>query len=240
MIYSKEYLGLQIDLAGRAAEITDHALIEAIRTYTAISRSLKLKHKEANPTNEVWREYARRLDGGNPKEETYNYYKSRTKTVFDSEKRWTFGSFQCTAPDEEGLIHIHFSDQDGPGDGPLNRSRVSERIKELTVMFGHIKESFPEARMIGGFSWLYNIEAYRRLFPEEYVNNQAVKQWWRSLALWGQFLQRNGCLRHPGSDDFRDRIMEETTMDGLWEAFPHKPLEVRCPIEVFYDFYGIK
>jgi hypothetical protein len=36
-------------------------------------------------------------------------------------------------------------------------------------MFAHIAEHEPQATTVCGASWLYNCEAYRRLFPPSYT-----------------------------------------------------------------------
>ncbi|GHO62136.1 hypothetical protein KSC_010280 [Ktedonobacter sp. SOSP1-52] len=67
--------------------------------------------------------------------------------------------------------HIHFSNLDFSGYGPLTHQRREARLADLWSMFSHIKRFHPEARLVQGSSWLYNREAYTHLFPREYAHS---------------------------------------------------------------------
>ena len=53
-----------------------------------------------------------------------------------------------------------------------------------------------------GASWLYNLEAYRRLFPASYVATARVlPDRFRHMPLWGQFVNRHGADLSPLKPD---------------------------------------
>ena len=49
------------------------------------------------------------------------------------------------------------------------------RKSELLEMFRHIQANHPDVETVRGGSWLYNIPAYLRLFPPNYV--KTANQW---------------------------------------------------------------
>lgn len=88
------------------------------------------------------------------------------------ENETRFGCFSFEPPDGEGAVRIHFGNRVGSNDaGPLARENMERRLDELRDMFGHIRIAYPDAVSVRGGSWLYRVEAYRRLFPPDYVKS---------------------------------------------------------------------
>jgi hypothetical protein len=67
--------------------------------------------------------------------------------------------------------------------------RSAARVSELTSLVHHVRSTQGEAvKEVAGVSWLYNLRAYRRLFPEGYVASAKVAEnRFRNMPLWGQF-----------------------------------------------------
>lgn len=114
------------------------------------------------------------------------------------------------------------------------------RIAELTDMFRHIKAHLPEVETVVGGSWLYNIDAYRRLFPTRFLETARTQPsepgFW---ATWGQFLRGNGQLDEEKAESFLNCLEQQTTLDGCLCCFPLAILRLESPISVFYKYYGI-
>ena len=70
---------------------------------------------------------------------------------------------------------------------------MAESIENLRRMFQHIKDNVSVAKTVKGNTWLYNLEAYRRLFPPDYTAQMEVNEShvFQFLSLWGQFFDRN-------------------------------------------------
>lgn len=157
--------------------------------------------------------------------------------------RFPFGNhFACEAPNEAGIVRIHFRNRfNTDAHGPLHATNIAQRRADLTEMFGFVAKSWPDAKAINGASWLYNMEAYRRLFPADYGASRTVMVGPRSmhgLSTWGQFL------------DFRGRAKPEIVerfvrgLDGLdvkqpWLSFPYQVLTTTAPLESFRREYGV-
>ena len=108
-------------------------------------------------------------------------------------------------------------------------------------MFGFIVKRWPDAKAINGASWLYNMEAYRRLFPADYGASRTVLVGPRSmhgLSTWGQFLDYRGRAK----PEIVERFVRE--LDGLdvkepWLSFPYQVLATKAPLESFRREYGV-
>lgn len=87
---------------------------------------------------------------------------------------------------------------------------------------------------------MYNLAAYRRLFPPEYVGAaDPVAPDFQYMSLWGQFLDRHGEARLGPTGSFLARITAATTVDALACSFPMPVRAPRCPITHFYAFYEL-
>jgi hypothetical protein len=59
------------------------------------------------------------------------------------------------------------------------------------------------------------------------------------LALWGQFLTKEGQVREKMASDFLHCAEEQETLEATKQCFPYLPLRPKCSIDYFYRFYGI-
>lgn len=92
-----------------------------------------------------------------------------------------------------------------------------------------------------GTSRLYNLPAYRALFPSEYVATATpVRPGFTFLSVWGQFLDGHWDVRPESAQSFRASLERTRSRADLEASFPFWPLGVRGPIQLHYDFYGIE
>ena len=136
-------------------------------------------------------------------------------------------------------MRIHFGNYEHDHIGPLSAAKAGKRRHELKKMFAYVKETYPLAREVRGVSWLYNREAYRRLFPPEYFDSREIQETsphFQGSSRWGQFLDHRGGVRPALRERFR-RNLEHMDIDKLWEVFPLPTFRLRAPIKLFYDYY---
>jgi hypothetical protein len=91
-----------------------------------------------------------------------------------------------------------------------------------------------------GASWLYNLEAYRRLFPKSYLATaHVIHGRFQHMPLWGQFVARNGEIKESRAHQFLERLGRQSSLEGLDDCFPLQVLRVEAPMRELYDFYGV-
>lgn len=137
-------------------------------------------------------------------------------------------------------MKIHFSNRDtDEAGGPLAAAKAGRRRAELAAMMLWIAERHPEATHICGRSWLYNLEAYRRLFPPAYVATRTLAPGPLLLtgtSSWGQMIDSREAIR----TDARDALLAnlaDLDPEAPWTAFPMRVLAVQAPLETFVRFY---
>jgi hypothetical protein len=127
------------------------------------------------------------------------------------------------------------------GHSPLAFERRGRRLAELTALFQHVGRTPREPLEVVGASRLYNLEAYRRLFPVSYLGSaRAIGQRFRHMPLWSQFLDRHGDIKESTTRPFLRRLEQQSSLDGLDECFPFQVLSPTASVKQFYDFYGIE
>jgi hypothetical protein len=140
------------------------------------------------------------------------------------------------------MVRIHFRNRVNKDSvGPLHASNVSKRREELKEMFGHVANRWPETKAVGGASWLYNTEGYRRLFPKAFAESRTPLVGPRpihGLSTWGQFLDFRGYVKPPIVETFRQNLKSLDPAQA-WLSFPYLVLTTTAPFDVFRREYGL-
>jgi hypothetical protein len=230
-----DYFRLQLLLAEAVAARTGEPLAGALTRLTNLMRRLRLDEGGA------WPGFAARLA-------ELPTTASRLALVLDAFVaappdpfgKPPFGCFGHDPPDADGVVRIHFPGGDSDdGSGPLARHKMGRRRAELAAMVASIRARHPDATAVRGGSWLYNLEAYRRLFPPAFVESRSSPGAWRlaGTSTWGQMIDHAGRLR-PASRDFFMARLQSVDPAAPWEVFPLRALATRAPLQVFVDFYA--
>lgn len=240
MIFSREFYALNLALANRVQKVAYFPLELALRQYTNLYIRFGLRHVLDNH-NPVWQEYISGLTGSEGDVAwTYRFALQHGSYPEVDILQATFGCFSYSVWDEKS-IRIHFHNNEGSGISPLSDTRREVRLEELRGMFGHIKQHESKTETILGGSWLYHLEAYRRLFPPAFLSTaRPGKDDYPYLTLWGQFLDRNGRVRPEPARKFMDSLEMHTTLQGILGSFPLKALYVEAPLQAFYEFYAVR
>jgi hypothetical protein len=152
-----------------------------------------------------------------------------------------FGCFSFEPPDAEGAVRIHFGNKVAGSAGPLARENMAERQRELRTMFAHIRAAHPETSSVRGGSWLYRVEAYRRLFPVEYIASCTPARGlmrFDGTSSWGQFLDWHGDVKRDLRDIFL-RNLPSLDPKSAEDTFPLPAMRAKAPVGLFYDFYDV-
>ena len=240
---SPEFFDLQLKFADAVQTKSGLLMESTLRDYTNLRQRF---FGAANPrareeAETIWQKYVEGLNTHkNRLDWTYQSYLRLRRQGELSQWDNMFGCFTFHLR-EDGGIQVHFENKDAKGGGPLSAGNIDKRLADLKAMFTLIKEQCPNAKYVHGESWLYNLDAYKRLFPESYTRNPEPQRGnFTHGRRWGQFLDSDGDLKKDGADTLlKNMEKEEITLGNLADAFPLQPLVVRGDIQDFYRMYGV-
>lgn len=234
------YFEVQLLFAEAIADRTSRTLSDACLEFTNLHRRFGLGRIEAGAASSGWTRYAegleQRASGPDRLAWTVSFFTEASPSE-DSARR--FGCFSYELIDAGSVVRIHFSNRDRTDDrGPLARVKADRRMSELREMFGFIRANHSTARVVKGGSWLYNLEAYRRLFPPDYAASRFEPQRVRldGTSSWGQLLDFRGFVKPAVRQALLDNI-RSLDIAAPWTAFPMRALGAQGAIEQFYRFY---
>jgi hypothetical protein len=244
MAYSRAFFDFQLTFAQRLARKFQLPLAEVVYQYTTFSMSF---HRVKSFSKDDWSGYLAGLSqADDPTEWTYRWYLDRQgpdpapdDTTFYEHA--LFGCFYYTVR-TGGIIRLHFVKNDWPGQRPLGVERLAVRQAELRRMFAYIRQHEPTAQAVRGNSWLYNLDAYCRLYPPAYPANMATSEdedEFQFLALWGQCFDRAWQPKPIVTQELLRRVAALTDLSRLRLCFPYQIRQPECAIEHFYQFYGV-
>jgi len=235
--YPYEFFELNYRYARRAAQVSGCALEDALLKYTHLYLAFGLG-RSFDPTEPAWVEFLEGLKTEtDPKAWIYATYR-HSLALRLRPPEMTFGCFSYAAW-EGGRIRLHFHNPQ-PGESPLSRLAIPERMQELRQMFTYIQEHVPEAQTVVGGSWLYNLEAYCRLFPAQFIQSaRTVEPDPQFIAQWGQFLDHHGAVKPNLARKFLDCLEQQQDLEGVLRCFPYPFIRVEASITFFFPFYGI-
>ncbi|MDQ2716519.1 MAG: hypothetical protein M3Z08_16565 [Chloroflexota bacterium] len=236
MDLSPAFFDLQFRFADSIVRVSYLSFEEALLNFTNLY--LRFIGPSFDPAHPVWQAY---LEGLRQAPEramwTHAFYQHRREPHSPS----PYGCFHYSYLPEENMIRYHFVNVDTSGSGPLSKERMPVRLQELKTMFAEIKKQYGDGPRVRGNSWLYAIEAYRRLFPAQYTRDmQVVEDEFQYMSLWGQFLQRDGRVHGHLVDSFLPCLQRAETLKDLANCFPYQVLSPESPIALFYKFYEIE
>ena len=228
----EDYFDLQLRVATAYARLGGLTRSTAIARFTNLRRRFGLMGESGAAQ---WEAFVHSVPEDAEHEEllerTLHWYERRP-TLSAS----PFGCFSYDPPDAHGILRIHFMpEEQHRRDSPLSDARISERRSELEAMIADVRHRYANVRHVRGVSWLYNFNAYKRLFPPEYVASITLPTFVVNMngsSTWGQVLD----YRHMVKIHVRDHVLANvsaTTLSAPWRAFPLPALVAACAIECF-------
>ena len=242
MPYSRAFFELQLTFADKLSKRFQLPASEAYYRYTTLTKSLQITGMDD------WRVcMATSERAPDALEWIYQCYLARRDQEPEPDPNDTefyghplFGCFYYIVRDTS-IIRPHFVKNELPNLRPLRHDRVMVRRAELQRMFAYIRQAVPAARTVLGNSWMYNLEAYRRLYPPAYTASlpASAEDEFEYLALWGQCYDYDWQIKQPIAQELLRRVDTLADLGQLRLCFPYQILNPQCPIEEFYKFYGV-
>jgi hypothetical protein len=231
----EEYFSLQLSFAERYATVAQLPLGASIEHCTNLRRRMNLWGLAGANR---WNDFVARIS--DPEIERRDalslcmrWYEARPQLATVR----SFGCFSFDSPDASGVLRIHFVPPETTSASPLACANTGARVQELCELFSHVCHEERGVLSVRGVSWLYNLEAYRRLFPRSYVMSiQAIKGplHLNGSSTWGQVLN----WRQEVKPDMRDALLARmTTMtpETPWKVFPLQAMTATSDVAEFYE-----
>lgn len=237
MAFSQDFFGLQIAFARKAAGLQAVSFEQALLSYTTFFVRFGLG-RSFDPAAPRWQEYLHLLRSAQDSTAaTYHFYLQQPDGhAVDGIVRRE-GCFSY-AHGQAGFIHLHFYNS-GDTPSPLSREHATHRRADLYRLFKYIRQHEPPGLILRGGSWLYNIEAYRRLFPPAYLASaQPAEGRFQNMSLWGQMLDSKGAVKPAMAEPFLQRLQQAENMSAFAACFAFQPLRLQAPVSVFHEFYA--
>ena len=237
MNFAPSFFDVQLRFADKVAQVCTMSMEEAVFSCTNIY--LQLIDRSFDPAHPVWQAYLEGLRKAQDRAEwTAEFYRMRRDASTSSMP--PSGCFSYGYLAEERVVRIHFMNRDLSGYGPLSRVRMPVRLDELRALFAEVRTQHPEALTVRGNSWLYNVDAYKRLFPPQYTQEMKTgEEELQFLARWGQLVQRDGQVRKDLAASFLDCVDRQETWEGLNACFRYQVWSPQCAITHFYEWYRL-
>jgi hypothetical protein len=238
-ILAREFFDLQFTFAERVSALSGMPLTRALFEYTNLYVRFGLG-RAFDPRHDAWRAYVNGLQiAADGREWTYRFYLRDAEASTAPATIATFGCFSY-ALQGDNVLRLHFRNAEPAGRSPLGASCGERRHAELKELFTHLKsEGFRDLR-VAGISWLYNLHAYRRLFPPAYTTSPRVLHGlFRSMPLWGQLLNHRGKVKPDMRESLLNAIARQRSLEGIDNCFPFQVLRVEGAVEMLYEFYGV-
>jgi len=234
---------LYIDFAEAVQKKTGESLADTLYKFTPLQ--WEFQRYSPDPDLAVWNEFVTGIGKKPLLDWVLEFSKRRDdpKLAKNSDKKGKENTpKRCFMYDVFGEdVDIHFDNNDKSGFGPLSKERMKERRAELKELFTIIKFKHPKAKEVHGRSWLYNLESYKRLFPESYA--KSVKPYKGKFAngngLWGQLSDREGNLKQDLVTELFENL-EKVDANDIPSAFKYQRMTASAPIEDFYKEYGVE
>lgn len=237
----KQLLKINLEFAEKISQILNQPIDNILFDYTMLYRCFNIGRK-FNINNPFWQSFLVDFKkSSNKLDLIYEVHLARQKLPLIDGINFTFGCFSFERNTGEE-IRIHFNNNEVREYGPLQVSRKEFRKSELKALFSYVKKNVYKPTNVIGRSWLYNIEAYKRLFPKSYLSSVKVvspNKAYPRISLWGQFLNHRNQIKHKLIEIFLSQLKSQNTIDKLYECFPFKVLRLKSPIQNFYEFYSI-
>ncbi len=122
---------------------------------------------------------------------------------------------------EDRTVQLNFLGERSRERSPLSDAHLPDRRRELRDLMMRAANDHPEAESLRGRSWLYGLDAYRRIFPPVFLAGLAVERPdLQFLASWGQLLHRDGGSRSEIAARLLVAADAASTTTDLENAFP--------------------
>jgi len=259
-VYPKGYFQAQVSYADRALQLGLSPNIQSsILNYTVIYRHLIGRNPSLKGPDPKWLEFIRGLAGDKDiTERVWQFYTRQPQSIYSNKSNIFSGEYFGSIIKQEAVdkttggqkIELHFINQRrGQLKSDFSRQFTQNRIQDLTRLFQSVRnriqsDSSFNPKWVTLVSWMNNFPGVVASLPPTFVDSATIVQPpelnFRSNSLWGQFLSNNGGVNIERYQQFHGSISQANNLNQLVDCFPLQVSSFRSPIDIFFNFYGIK
>lgn len=229
----QDYFALQLTVAAHYARIARVPMDVAIARCTNLRRRFRLAEPDDASHWAAFLAEVRASRGG--EQELLLLCMRRFEAGRAKPPSTGFGPFSFDPPGPDGALRLHFMSQEPPAASPLASAGIDDRLDELRTLFEAVRRRHRDAASVRGYSWLYHLPAYLRLFPPAYrrsVRVPAVAPHLTGSSVWGQVLDWRQRVKPAVHEAVLSRL-PTIEVDAPWRIFPLQPLTAECSISEF-------
>ncbi|MEL6364517.1 MAG: hypothetical protein AAFR11_06730 [Pseudomonadota bacterium] len=228
----RDWIALQLEFAEAVQTRRGGGFGEVVRTHTNIHRRLGLG-RPGDVAGAEWRAFVKDLrPGASGLNHTMRHLTKRFAPL--EAGTYAFGWFGYSLFGETS-VRLHFiRPPDSAETRPLAVAAQQRRRDELRALAEHVAGAHPGRDTAVGFSWLYNLERYRALFPPTAMGAllPVERPACSGAPIWCQFLDGRDGLRAEPAAEFRRRFAG-LDPERPHLAFPLQPLRADIEVEAF-------
>jgi hypothetical protein len=171
VVYQKAFFDLQWDFAHKVALISGRPLTQVLLQYTNFYIRFGLG-RDFDPMHPTWQAYLAGLQEAHDEREwTYRFYLMHATGAMPPVVAQC-GCFSYALLGKN-RIRLHFQNTDIEPCSSLGNCYLEQRRTDLAALFRHVQQNMNDHVRVVGVSWLYNLPAYRRLFPHHTLQQHA-------------------------------------------------------------------
>lgn len=230
----EDYFSLQLSVAAHYASAADVPFGAAIDRCTNLRRRLNLWGPDGGARWNAFLDEANSLPNDHAATLSLCMKLHERQAGIDAGR--SFGCFSFDPPDAAGVLRIHFVPPENTSVSPLASENAQARMSELRDLFLHVKRT-EHVVSVRGVSWLYNIDAYKRLFPRSYTASIRAASFPLHLngsSTWGQVLNWRQSVKRAMREALLARL-PTMQVDTPWKIFPYQALVAQSSIDAFYE-----
>jgi len=232
MDFAPAFFELQLRLARRVAELAPMPLEQALLEYTHLYIRMGCGRRP-DAGSARWQEYLAGLKRNADSVAWTCEFRARAR-AWDTgpplERVCGCFSYSRLAP---ARVRLHFYSDPACAESSLAAQHAPARRRELATLLGALARSEPATQVVGQ-SWLYGVEAYRRLFPAPWLESaRTVPPPWQRLPLWGQLVDRHGQVRPALQERFMQQLEAAAALNQLAACFAFPVIAVEAPARIF-------
>lgn len=228
-VYPLDYFSVQVAFANKFATISQKPfsgiLLEKTSLYRCVTGIVPANYEVPQSWKGVLREAYLEATTEELTQALYDSYVSQPHSAYAPPTSGEHGAWSYRLFPEKQAVQLHFTPLIR-GESPLTRKQLAGHRATLGQMLNKVQGDNPDVTRVIAGSWLLSTQSFRSLLPLDIqlTDITGPEMFFGGESLWGQFLDRDGQVKHALYRNFIASITSAQTVDQLMQAFPYRVL----------------